>query len=107
VAADSTPAQEPRRTCIGCRAVREQHRLLRLTADGAGGVAVNPRRATGRGAYLCPSVACLEEALRRNVLSRALGVDLPALNAPALRQRVSAEEDHLKAAEGVGKRTGS
>jgi predicted RNA-binding protein YlxR (DUF448 family) len=78
-----------------------------LTADGAGGVAVNPRRATGRGAYLCPSVACLEEALRRNVLSRALGVDIPALNAPALRQRVSAEENRLKAAASVGTHTGA
>jgi len=107
VAADSTLAQEPRRTCVGCRAVREQRRLLRLTADGVGGVAVNLRQATGRGAYLCPSLACLEEALRRNVLSRALGVDLPGLNAPALRQRVSAEEDRLKAAEGIGKHTGS
>jgi uncharacterized protein len=107
VAAESLSAQEPRRTCIGCRAVREQRRLLRLTADNAGGVAVNPRRATGRGAYLCPSVACLEEALRRNVLSRALGADLPGLNAPALRQRVAAEEDRLKAAEGAGKRPGA
>jgi len=105
VVADLAPAQEPRRTCVGCRAVREQRRLLRLTADGAGGVAVDPRRATGRGAYLCPSVACLEEALRRNVLPRALGVELPGLNGPALRQRVSAEEHRLKAAEGVGTHT--
>lgn len=101
--ADSVPAREPRRTCVGCRAVRAQCRLLRLTADG-GGVAVNRRRATGRGAYLCPSIACLEEALRRHVLPRALGVDLPGLNGPALRQQVSAEQNRLKAAEGVGTR---
>ena len=107
MAADSSSAQEPRRTCVGCRAVREQGRLLRLTADGAGGVAVNSRRATGRGAYLCPSVACLDEALRRNVLPRALGVDLPGLDGPTLRQRVSAEENRLKVGEGVGTRTRS
>jgi len=107
MAADSTPAPEPRRTCVGCRAVREQRRLLRLTADGVGGVAVNPRRATGRGAYLCSSVACLEEALRRRVLPRALGVDLPELNGPALRQQVLAEENRHNAAEGVGTRTRS
>jgi predicted RNA-binding protein YlxR (DUF448 family) len=87
--------------------VREQQRLVRLAADGAGGVAVNPRRATGRGAYLCPSLSCLEEALRRNVLSRALGAELPGLNAPALRQRISAEEERLKAADGVRTHTGS
>ena len=80
---------------------------MRLMADGAGGVAVNPRRPTGRGAYLCPSLACLEEALRRNVVARALGVELPGLNARALRQRVSAEEDRFKAAEGVRRHTGS
>jgi hypothetical protein len=87
--------------------VREQDRLLRLTADGCGGVVVNPRRAFGRGAYLCPSVACLEEALRRNALSRALGVDLPGLNAPALRRRILAEAGRLDAAAGLGQRTGS
>ena len=99
--ADATPAEEPRRTCIGCRAVREQRRLLRLAADGDGGVVVNPRRPTGRGAYLCPSVACLDEALRRKALPRALGVDLPGLNGPALRERVAAEENRLQAAEDV------
>jgi hypothetical protein len=88
----------PRRTCVGCRAVREQFRLIRLAADGAGGVAVNPRPAIGRGVYLCPTPSCLEQVLRRKVLPHALHAALPRLDPAALRQRVGAEVDRLKTA---------
>ena len=71
--------------------VRPQRRLVRLVADGRGGVVVTLRRASGRGAYLCPSPGCLEAALRRKVLARALRAELPGLDAPALRQQLSAE----------------
>jgi predicted RNA-binding protein YlxR (DUF448 family) len=62
-------------------------------------VTVNPRRAAGRGAYLCPSLSCLEDALRRKALPRALRVALPGLDAAALRRRISAEGDRLKSTE--------
>ena len=76
----------PRRTCVGCRTVRDQRELMRLVADGAGGVRVNPLRPSGRSAYLCSSTACLEQALRRKVLARALRAALPALDVEALRR---------------------
>jgi len=81
----------PRRTCVGCRAARDQDGLVRIVADAAGGVAVNPTCVVGRSAYLCPSLACLEQALRRKVLPRALRVELPALDAEALRRLFAAE----------------
>jgi len=43
------------RTCVGCRQIREQPALVRITADPSGGVVVVPPRAPkapGRGAYL-------------------------------------------------------
>ena len=83
--------------CVGCRAVREQCRLIRLAADGAGGVAVNPRPASGRGAYLCPTPSCLEQVLRRRLLPHALHAALPRLDASALQERVGAEVERLRA----------
>lgn len=87
----SASRREPRRTCVGCRSVRPQHQLVRLVADGRGGVAVSPRRVSGRGAYVCAAPACLEAALRRKVLPRALRAELPTLDATTLRQQVSIE----------------
>ena len=90
----------PRRTCVGCRAVRDQGRLIRIVADAAGGVAVHPTRVVGRSAYLCPSLACLEQALRRKVLPRALRVELPALDAEALRRSIMGEAALRRRASG-------
>lgn len=70
--------------------MRDQELLVRLAADGSGGVAISPQRVTGRSAYLCPSLGCLEKALRTRVVPRALGVALPGLNVPLLRERFSA-----------------
>ena len=62
----------PVRTCIGCRSRDEKVRLLRIVARD-GGVAVDVRqRQPGRGAYLHPRPECLEQALKRRSLGRAL-----------------------------------
>ena len=62
----------PVRTCIGCRERTEKSQLLRVVAhDGA--VAIDLRQILpGRGAYLHPRPACLEQALKRRSLGRAL-----------------------------------
>jgi predicted RNA-binding protein YlxR (DUF448 family) len=76
---------------VGCRTVRAQGCLVRIALDARGGVAVNPRRVTGRSAYLCPSPACLEQALRRSALSRALRAELPRLDVATFRDAVLRE----------------
>jgi predicted RNA-binding protein YlxR (DUF448 family) len=62
----------PVRTCIGCRSREERVRLIRIVLRD-GGVAVDVRqREPGRGAYLHPRPECLEQALKRRSLGRAL-----------------------------------
>jgi predicted RNA-binding protein YlxR (DUF448 family) len=62
----------PVRTCIGCRTREEKARLLRIIARD-GDVAVDYRQIEpGRGAYLHPRPECLERALKRRSLGRAL-----------------------------------
>ena len=79
------------RTCVGCRTVRDQGELVRLAIDPVEGLIVNPRGIRGRGAYLCPAIACLERAWQRKALPRAFRRELPALDRTALRERFEAE----------------
>jgi predicted RNA-binding protein YlxR (DUF448 family) len=80
-----------RRTCVGCRRVAEQRTLIRLVATEAGDILVNPPPGTGRGAYLCPSEACLSAAWKRRSLPRALRRATPRTTESALRGRFAAE----------------
>ena len=64
----------PVRTCVGCKARAAKSSLLRLVVDGDGIVPDPQARQPGRGAYLHPSLACLELAQRRRVFPRALRV---------------------------------
>ncbi|MBI2114049.1 MAG: YlxR family protein [candidate division NC10 bacterium] len=78
------------RTCVGCRRIREQRTLVRITADPSGGVRVDAPKAPGRGAYLCASLPCLEKAWHRRVFPRAFRRALPGLDEAALRERFGA-----------------
>ncbi len=68
---------EPVRMCAGCGAREPWRALVRLRSDG-GRVVVDRQRSGGRGAWLHPSAACLEAALRRRSLGRALREDVRA-----------------------------
>ncbi|HUB22253.1 MAG TPA: YlxR family protein, partial [Streptosporangiaceae bacterium] len=60
------------RTCVGCKERAEKSSLLRLVAVGDV-IQPDPQaRLPGRGAYLHPSLACLDLARRRRAFPRAL-----------------------------------
>jgi hypothetical protein len=79
------------RTCIGCRARAGKSELLRVTArDGL--CLPDPRsRQPGRGAYLHPTVGCLDLAERRRAFPRALRVPGP-LDTAAVRAWIEASD---------------
>jgi predicted RNA-binding protein YlxR (DUF448 family) len=60
----------PERTCIGCGARAPSAELARLRRVD-GGIAVDPGRSGGRGAWLHRDAACLVRALRRKAFARA------------------------------------
>lgn len=82
------PFEGPRRTCVGCRQSRPAGELLRV-ALSEGRVVVDPsRRLPGRGAWMCPSQACVPRAAR--ALPRAL-------RSPGLKVAEAALEEALAA----------
>jgi uncharacterized protein len=82
----------PQRTCVVCRSTTAKRTLHRIVRTPAGEVAYDPTgKAPGRGAYLCGQPGCLDMAVRRRSVQRALKVtDTVAANAAveALRNRV-------------------
>jgi predicted RNA-binding protein YlxR (DUF448 family) len=71
--------------------VRPQSELLRIARDASGRLAVDPPRWAGRGTYVC-AAACLERAIARRLLLRALRAEAGSLDAAALRRGLEAAQ---------------
>ena len=55
----------PVRTCIACRTPRPKKELLRIVKNKEGEVSCDfVGKASGRGAYICPNIQCLEKAYK-------------------------------------------
>lgn len=79
---------EPVRTCIGCRGRAPKTELLRLVWHGSA-VALDRRQVeSGRGAYLHPDVTCLDLAVRRRAIGRALRIAGAGVSLEPVRQQV-------------------
>ena len=63
---------EPVRTCVGCRQRAPRSSLLRVVAEGDRLVADATASLPGRGAWLHPTVDCLEKSIVRRAFRRAL-----------------------------------
>ena len=73
----------PVRMCVACRQGRPKKELIRIVKAEDGELyADTTGKANGRGAYICPDIACLEKAVKQKSLERALGAKLtaPAVN---------------------------
>ncbi|MFF3616486.1 YlxR family protein [Streptomyces sp. NPDC002580] len=77
----------PERTCVGCRERAAKRDLLRIVA--VEGECVPDPRGTlpGRGAYVHSALVCLDQAVRRRAIPRALRAQGP-LDTVALRHCV-------------------
>ncbi len=77
--------KEPKRSCLGCRKVKDKSDLMRfvLSPDGM----PTPdllSKLPGRGAYICPDKSCLRDALSRRQFDRAFKKDVKIASADDL-----------------------
>jgi uncharacterized protein len=77
------------RRCVACRCLRDRRELWRVVRQADGEVVLD--QGTGRSAYLCPQLSCLEEARRRRRLPRALRCPVEESLLDNLMQRLSNE----------------
>ena len=100
------------RTCVACRTSGGKRTLVRVVRLPEGsGVALDPTgKMNGRGAYLCPTEACVAQALKQKKLERSLKTPIPetvtddlrALAAKEARQSSAAEPEVTTAAAAPG-----
>ena len=64
--------RQPERTCLGCRKKATKGSLVRIALSAGVPVVDLTGIVQGRGAYVHRAPECLDEALRRGVLARAL-----------------------------------
>jgi predicted RNA-binding protein YlxR (DUF448 family) len=71
----------PQRTCISCRKTVYKRELVRLVCVPGEGIEIDlTGKKSGRGAYLCPSLTCWENALNSGKLEYALRTSLKSDN---------------------------
>ena len=89
----------PVRRCVGCNAQKPKRELVRVvrSPDGAVSVDLTGKKA-GRGAYLCPSAACLAKARKAKRLQNAFGVPVPDDVFERLTAEITAAEKAAKEA---------
>lgn len=69
----------PMRQCLGCREMKPKRELIRVVRSPEGQVSLDFKgKANGRGAYVCPNMACLKKAMKSKAIERAFEITIPA-----------------------------
>lgn len=72
--------------------MKPKRELLRVVRSPEGAVSLDLRgKASGRGAYVCPSTECLKKAIKAKAISRAFDAEIPQELYDALLAEMEAE----------------
>ena len=72
--------------CVACREGRPKKELVRVIATEAGLAPDETGKARGRGAYICPDVACLDKAKKIKAFNRVLDTGLDEASYDAIKR---------------------
>ena len=79
----------PIRTCIGCQNKKPKREMLRIIRTPEGNIEIDTTgKKSGRGAYLCYNIECLDRALREKRLYKSLKKDVPLQIINELRKKL-------------------
>ena len=88
---------------MGCNAQRPKRELVRVVRSPEGEISIDLRgKAPGRGAYLCPSAACLAKARKAKRLERTFEVPIPGEIYDRLTEEIQCAEQTAKGAADHG-----
>jgi predicted RNA-binding protein YlxR (DUF448 family) len=82
----------PLRTCIGCGEKKPKRELLRIVRGENNSIFYDPTgKASGRGAYICPKIECLELAIKKRAFSHALKCEISKEDLERIREELERE----------------
>ena len=68
----------PVRQCLGCNEHKPKADMIRVVRSPEGEISLDTRgKKSGRGAYICHDVKCLNKARKSKRIDRALDVTIP------------------------------
>ena len=68
----------PVRQCLGCNEHKPKAEMIRVVRSPEGEISLDMRgKKSGRGAYVCHDVKCLNKARKSKRIERALDVTIP------------------------------
>ncbi|XCP83939.1 YlxR family protein [Roseburia hominis] len=74
----STTKKIPMRKCVGCQKMKSKKEMLRVLKTSENEFVLDATgRKNGRGAYLCFSKECLDEAIKNKGLERSFKQAIP------------------------------
>ena len=79
------------RRCVGCMTSFPKKDILRLVATDGQLKIDRTGRLNGRGAYLCRSLVCFDQAIKKKRLTYALGISPGPDGIAALREEFAKE----------------
>jgi len=85
-------AHVPERTCVGCRGKAPKSDLMRIVRADVGLALDRTGHAPGRGAYMHRERACVDAALAKGWLARALSTGPPLDELGRLRNEIETGE---------------
>lgn len=67
----------PQRTCLGCNEKKDKKDLVRVVKNKDGEINIDKTgKMEGRGAYICNSVQCLENAIKKKRLNKTFDMNI-------------------------------
>lgn len=82
----------PLRMCTGCMEMKPKKELIRIVKSPEGDISVDlTGKKSGRGAYICKSINCLEKAVKTKKLNRSLDVNIDESILNVLKEEIKDE----------------
>ena len=92
-----TPKKIPLRRCTGCNESKPKKELVRVAKNNEGEVSLDVTgKKPGRGAYVCPSAACLAKARKAKRFERAFECQIPPQVYDAMEAELQKEETNAE-----------
>lgn len=93
-----TPRKIPMRMCLGCNEMKPKREMIRVVHQKDGTVLLDATgKHSGRGAYICPQLACLRFARKARRLEKAFSCRISDEIYAALETAMQEQEDGFHA----------